>query len=79
MGYSMNDGVVRADRFKPSGKWYDSIALDMSRHYNAVLIHNAVLNAMEDQGVKLEPGWSIVVLEPYHKHSHPVMLKGELR
>jgi hypothetical protein len=23
MGYSVDEGVVRADRFKPSGKWYE--------------------------------------------------------
>lgn len=77
MGYSTNEGVVRADRFKPSGKWYDSIALDMSGCYNTSPIQVAIRDAMNRQDIRLEPGWSLVALEPYHKHSHPIMLKGE--
>lgn len=76
MGYAVSDGVVRADRFKPSGKWYDSIALEMGAVYDDNLIHDAVRRAMELQRVKLEKDWMLVVLEPYHKHSHPIIIKG---
>lgn len=76
MGYAVDEGIVRADRFKPSGKWYDSIALDMSQNYNDNLIHNAVKASAERQDVKLDEGWTLVVLEPYHVHSHPVIIKG---
>lgn len=76
MGYSIEEGVVRADRFKPSGKWYDSIALDMSDFYNEPMQQNAIRGAMARQKISLEEGWSIVVLEPYHVNSHPMMLKG---
>ena len=77
MGYSTNEGIVRADLFKPSGKWHESIALDMSADYNKTLIHSAVCDAWVRAGRSaLEAGWLLVVLEPYHKHSHPVMLKG---
>ncbi len=76
MGYSIDEGVVRADRFKPSGKWYDSIALNMSGHYTTSLIHDAVRLAAEAQGVKLETNWMLVVLEPYHQYSHPIIIIG---
>lgn len=77
MGYAVSDSVVRADRFKPSGKWYDSIALEMGSQFEISSIHDAINAALERQGVTLGKGWSLVVLEPYHKHSHPIMLRGE--
>lgn len=76
MGYNVNDSVVRADRFKPSGKWYDSRALDMSSFYDEPLVHDAVRKAMMLTNMQLEEGWMLVVLEPYHVNSHPVILKG---
>lgn len=77
MGYSESDSIVRADRFKPSGKWYDSIALEMNDYYNVPpVVHDAVRLAAERQGVVVHEGWWLVVLEPYHIHSHPVILKG---
>jgi hypothetical protein len=77
MGYAISDSVVRADRFKPSGKWYDSIALEMGDFFERNGIHEAIKAAMLRQGVALEKDWSLVVLDPYHKHSHPIMLRGE--
>jgi hypothetical protein len=34
MGYTTNSGMVRVDRFKPGGKWYDTWEVDMSAYYN---------------------------------------------
>jgi len=34
MGYTTNDGMVRVDRFKPGGKWYDTWEVNMSGYYN---------------------------------------------
>lgn len=34
MGYTTNDGRVRVDFFKPSGKWYGTASVDMERWYN---------------------------------------------
>lgn len=71
--YSENEGSVRMSLFKPSGKWYSDSAVDMSAHYNTSCIHTAVSLAWNRP---LEPGWILICLEPYHQHSHPVMLKG---
>lgn len=77
MGYSPHDSQVRADRFKPSGKWYDTRVLEMAPYYNETFLHIAVEKAYADtSAVPLDEGWSLVVLEPYHRHSHPIMLKG---
>ena len=44
MGYAVSDSVVRADRFKPSGKWYETIALKMDGFYITVpKCHSAMI------------------------------------
>lgn len=82
MGYTGQEGMVRADRFRPSGKWYDTFALDMSEFYAEPLIHDALDLAIRDhqkghQGHPCatpdDPGWFIVVAEPYHQHAHPIV------
>lgn len=85
MGFTTNDGMVRVDRFKESGKWYDTIEIDMSEHYNDLSIFNALEESINEHTAKhwgrdnfvigwTNQGGSFVCLEPYHKHSHPVML-----
>lgn len=71
MGYHVDDGMVRVDRFKSSGKWYDSHAIDMRRYYSDVLIHDAVARAILDADISTE-GFFFVCLNPYHEHSHPI-------
>lgn len=83
-GYSENPGSVRVDRYKRrSGKWYDTFAVDMSGYWHGTavggghLIHDSIRLAIEDRigsPVNLDD-WIYVVNEPYHEHSHPVMLK----
>lgn len=74
MGFHVSDSCVRVDRFKPRGKWYDTFSIDMEEHYNDNDLHDAVQKCIEKEGYKMDD-WIFVCLEPYHKHSHPVMLK----
>lgn len=79
--YSENEASVRMSLFKPSGKWYSDHAVDMSGYYHPTeqtpLIHDAVRHAFETRlNRSLEPDWMLVCLEPYHVHSHPIMIKG---
>lgn len=82
MGFSKNDAHVRIDRFKSeSGKWYDTHELDMYEFYNEPLIHDALRKSIEKQFKEsivgfLDNGFFFVVcLEPYHIHSHPIVIK----
>lgn len=91
MAFTTNSGRVRVDFFKPSGKWYGTASVDMTNHYEG-LIHKCFMAACEAEqanangewGHTFKPrdilceGWSIVCLEPYHEHSHPIMLRGLL-
>lgn len=78
MGYNVNDSMVRVDRFKERGKWYDSHAVDMGPHYHNPSIHDAVRLAIQDASINMDE-FIIVCLEPYHVHAHPVMLKSHLK
>lgn len=73
--YSMNPGRVRVDFFRASGKWYTTHELDMSQVYHYDDIVNAVSTALIEQFGTL-PKFNIVVLEPYHVHEHPVMIRN---
>lgn len=76
MGYDKRDYMVRVDFFKPSGNsWYTTEAVDMQDIYNVPLIHDAVLGALEKHLKGRLRGMTAVVLEPYHQHSHPLMLQ----
>ena len=85
MGFTLNPGCVRGDLFvrRPesegfSGKWKYTVALDMSDYYNHQGPAEAV-KAAWDAGkqngvVPGSTGFWLVVSEPYHKHSYPVMV-----
>ncbi len=75
MGFHPEDCMVRVDRFKERGKWYDTFAIDMSRHYDHPDLHDAIEFCIRAAGYTLQD-WVFVCLEPYHKNAHPVMLKG---
>lgn len=79
MGYSVSDGQVRVDIFKPSGKWDHSVAVDMDAFYNFGAVHDAVEQAFRNSGYTMWADNTYVCLEPYHKHAHPVMLKNRGR
>ena len=89
MAFTTKSGYVRVDIFKPSGKWYHTAAVDMSEHYRDDDIHNALYLACSEEHLKglsgqwglttgprskLEEGWLLVCLEPYHEHSYPIAL-----
>jgi len=92
MSFTTNEGRVRVDFFKPSGKWYGTASVDMSAYYKGD-IHECFRRACVDEqatapstgesewGHTFTPqGWvakggTIVCLEPYHEHSHPLMIK----
>lgn len=78
MGYDVSDSKVRVDRFKPRGKWYDSFSIDMEKYYKAPSIHDAIKEAiLEQTHVRSLEEWTFVCLEPYHQHSHPIMIVGK--
>lgn len=88
--YSNKPGHVRVDFFKPGGKWKYTFEVNMGPFYNEPLIHDAIGKALDADShlgrptrhqVYDHPWWHtwegpILVLEPYHKHAHPVMLIG---
>lgn len=71
--YSDNPGMVRVDYFRPSGKWYMTEAHDMTGYYDTSDPYSAVEQALRDAGRWL-PHFTIVVREPYHQYSYPVMI-----
>lgn len=73
--YSENPAHCRVDIFKPSGKWYMTITLDLTGLYEHNDIHEAIKMAGGPK-LELDLGWTAVCLDPYHQHSHPIMLKG---
>lgn len=78
MHYSNNPGKVRVDYFKPSGKWYETLEVDMTGYYDAWNVREAVRLAVTHQYESFSfDDWTVVCLEPYHKFSHPVMFKAK--
>lgn len=78
MHYSNNPAHVRMSVFKPSGKWVQDIAVDMTGLYQSpTLVQDAVWVAFRNGGYSLELGYVLVCLEPYHEFSHPVMIFGK--
>jgi hypothetical protein len=78
--YSDNPGNVRVDFFKPSGKWYMTEQYDMSKFYHTGPTPiDAVTAMLEDslRGRSLMRQFIVVVLEPYHDKSYPVVLVPE--
>lgn len=86
MGYTDDPTKVRGDLFTDTGKWKYTVVLD----YDGGDYHDgdlwvqalaALARASERKisGVTLEEipeGWTLVVLEPYSKFSHPITVKG---
>ena len=75
MGYAISDAMVRVDQFKPRGKWYQTLAIDMSGQYEAESPHEGLKAALLAAGHNIEQ-WTYVCLEPYHRYSYPVILKA---
>lgn len=73
MGFTTDEAMVRMDFFKESGKWYDTVSVSM-RGYYGVSILEAVVKSARTQ-CNAYSGMTLVCLEPYHQHSHPVMIQ----
>ena len=84
MGYTTNDYHVRVDRFKESGKWYDTLEVDMENHYYDLDIYKALASSINESYSHVNnfvDGWlaqggSFVCLEPCHKNAFPIMLRN---
>lgn len=83
MGFSLNPEVVEGNLFNEDGKWKYQVALNYKGLYNHFEPIDATRlawsNSVGSSGVTLEhipKGWFLVVLEPYHIYSHPVMIRG---
>lgn len=85
MGFSVDDGIVRGDLFNERGKWKYTVAIDMREFFNHEGVQLAVLAAIrstpesvrgvKDSVVATGSGFWLVVLEPSHAYSHPVMIQ----
>ncbi len=77
MGYCDNPTYVRVDFFRNKGKWYATESVQWLS-YDKSLIHDAFKEALrnhfKDTPDRLS-GMTAVCLEPYHQHSHPIMVK----
>jgi len=89
MGFSLDDRKVEANVFTDTGKWKYTVELDYRfpdfdwEHWD---LHTMALKALENatnngtSGVTFKsigPGKMMVVLEPYAKNSHPIIVMGE--
>jgi hypothetical protein len=73
--YSENESSIRVDFFKPGGKWQFTKAIQWTGGYKNCCIIDAFESSLRDAGVSLTK-YNIVCLEPYHEHSHPLMIKA---
>lgn len=76
--YSDKPNSVRVDFFKESGKWYTTEAV-ICDDYEGILpdcLKEDVVRHLRqaDGRIRLSGMWA-VVLDPYHKYSHPQMFK----
>ena len=74
MNYSLNPTQCRVDFFKDTGKWYDTVVLNMGvteEEYNAYL-PTEFARQLTIQYPTTYKGMIAVCLEPYSAHSHPV-------
>lgn len=82
-GFRIDPGWVRGDLFSESGKWKYVVAIDMRKYYSYSTVHAAVVDAFgntpaADRGVNGNfdgSGYWLVVTEPYHETSFPVMVR----
>ena len=73
-GFSTDVEQVRVDVFRPSGKWSATVALRFDT-YKDELIHDVLERCMREQYPEYASGYILVCLDPYHEHSHPLMIK----
>ena len=54
MGYAVSDSIVRVDQFKPTGKWYQTLAIEMTGLYDSESPHFAVRSALVVAGHNID-------------------------
>lgn len=83
MNYSEEPNSVRVDIFKPSGKWYTTVALNWDRYRSGnpqdgaddyESIQNTFRRCMKEQFQDRWSGMTVVCLEPYHENAFPLMI-----
>lgn len=86
MGFTRDPGMVRGLLFVRrlesegfSGKWKYEIALDMGDYYDhpespESAVEQAWKDGKQSDVVKTATGFWLVVPDPYHKYSYPVMV-----
>jgi len=79
MNFTTDPNSVRAELFKPSGKWYMTVALSLINGlYDDWDMWTNYRKAFEDyNNGPLGSGWMLVILDPYNKNTHPIMLIGD--
>lgn len=75
-GYTDDARMMRVDFFKPSGKWYMTEAVKMLSWDDELF--DTLKRSIDSHQPGLRKHFICVILEPYHKHSHPVMLMPEV-
>lgn len=79
MGFSLNEAIVECIIYKPDGKYYTVIELDMTGHYEDLNIGSAILECLEKGRLPVDrprfQGMWAVVTNPHHRNSHPQMVK----
>ena len=73
--YAESESSVRVDIFKKSGKWSETRAVEWIGGYKNCCIHTAFEDSLKAAGCPLM-GMFAVCLEPYHEHSHPILIWG---
>lgn len=79
--YIEDPASCRVDFFKPSGKWYCTESVQFIGPWAATtdnLIHDAFKRSLRAHFKDCPDRLSDMVavcLEPYHEHSHPLMVK----
>lgn len=81
MNYSDNPAMVRVDFWKPSGKWYCTEAIKWDRYITTIdnsteTIHETFKRCLREQLGDRLSDMTATCLEPYHEHSHPLMIKN---
>ena len=75
-GFTEDPKMVRVDFFKPSGKWYTTVALKFDSFYShEELLQDTFKRCLKEQ-YPMMLSCTAICLSPYHEHSHPLMSKG---
>ena len=79
MGYSEKENEVRVDIFKPSGKWYTTISVEMAddNWSGDNCIFESFKEALSTRIKGSFKGFTAVCLKPYHEYEHPIMITIE--